>query len=171
MKALVVGYGSIGKRHCRLLQAVGLSSEDIYIAELRESRVADAHKAGHSLFTLGSDQSFDIAVVASSTSSHIGVLSNLPVTKLIYIEKPLAHDYLKVAPVARRLSKASKDCKIVVGYMLRHHPAVQQVKELIAANTFGKLLKYRWYVPSAGILGRTIVTFICLILMEVEVLC
>lgn len=153
MKALVVGYGSIGKRHCRLLQATGLPVENIFVSELQPSRKADAQDAGHSLFQLGDNASFDIAVVASSTSSHISILNQLPtVHKLIYIEKPLSHDYLQVAPVARRLHKSSSTCKIVVGYMLRHHPAVQKVKSIIESGALGKALRYHaecgMYLPN-----------------------
>lgn len=155
MRALVVGFGSIGKRHCRLLMKQGFGAADIFVAEMQEERRSDAEEAGHNLFDLGSDREaqFDIAVVACSTASHIQVLQMLPeVTKLLYIEKPLAHDFLKVAPVARSLKKRLRSAKVVVGYMLRHHPAVQVLQEKIQNQEFGKILKYRaecgMYLPN-----------------------
>ena len=146
MKALVIGYGSIGKRHCRLLQTQQLRPSDIHISELQEKRVEDALSAGHQIYNLNGseDKTFDIVVVASSTASHISILKMLPkIKKLLYIEKPLAHNFLAVAPIARRLKKTNNKAKIVVGYMLRQHPAVQVVKKIISENKLGQVLKYR----------------------------
>ena len=155
MNALVIGYGSIGKRHCRLLLAIGLETQDIFVSEMQKKRVVEAKEAGHIIFDLGSNPAanFDIVVVASSTSSHIEVLKLIPtVNKLLYIEKPLAHNFLKVAPMARSLKRRLNDAKIVVGYMLRQHPAVQNLKKRIKEKEFGKILKYRadcgMYLPN-----------------------
>ena len=56
MKALVIGYGSIGKRHCRLLQTQQLKPSDIYISELQEERLEDALLAGHQIYDLTSSE-------------------------------------------------------------------------------------------------------------------
>jgi len=147
MIALVIGYGSIGQRHCRLLQSLGLDPSDIYVADLQEDRAARAVAAGHLIFNLreqSDDNQFDIIVVAASTASHIKIIKNLPVAKkLLYIEKPLAHNFLKVAPVARQLKRSMGSAKVVVGYMLRQHPAVQEVKSIVENGKLGKILKYR----------------------------
>ena len=155
MNALVIGYGSIGKRHCRLLLSMGVETHNIFVADLQKTRVGEAQEAGYKIFNIGADTSkqFDIVVVASSTSSHIEVLKLIPkVSKLLYIEKPLAHNYLKVAPLARSLKRHIGNAKIVVGYMLRQHPAVQYIKKCIEENKFGKVLKYRsecgMYLPN-----------------------
>ena len=102
MNALVIGYGSIGKRHCRLLQEQGLEKCDIYIAELQPARIEQALSSGHKIYDLSGAviRDFDIVVVASSTASHVHVLKLLPkINKLLYIEKPIAHNFLKVAPI------------------------------------------------------------------------
>lgn len=147
MIALVIGYGSIGQRHCRLLQSLGLDANDIYVADLQEDRVASAVAAGHRIFDLkeqSDSNEFDVIVVASSTASHIEIIKNIPIAKrLLYIEKPLAHNFLKVAPVARQIKRAMGGVKVVVGYMLRQHPAVQKVKNLLKDESLGKILKYR----------------------------
>ena len=146
MNALVIGYGSIGKRHCRLLQEQGLEKCDIYIAELQPARIEQALSSGYKIYDLSGAviRDFDIVVVASSTASHVHVLKLLPkINKLLYIEKPLAHNFLKIAPIARQLKRSLGEAKVVVGYMLRQHPAVQAVKQLIENNELGKILKYR----------------------------
>ena len=80
MNALVIGYGSIGKRHCRLLLSVGLEIHNIFVAELQKTRADEAQEAGHKIFNIvgNSSKQFDIVVVASSTSSHIEVLKLIP---------------------------------------------------------------------------------------------
>ena len=64
MNALVIGYGSIGKRHCRLLLSMGVETHNIFVAELQKTRVGEAQEAGHKIFNIGADTSkqFDIVV-------------------------------------------------------------------------------------------------------------
>ena len=155
MSALVIGYGSIGNRHCRLLSKQGFKPEEIFVAELQKKRCEEAKSAGHKLFELKKDDktAFDVVVVASSTASHTNVFQILPkVNQLLYIEKPLAHNFLRVAPIARMLKRTIGSAKIVVGYMLRQHPAVQLIKNRIESKEFGNVLKYRaecgMYLPN-----------------------
>ena len=45
MNALVIGYGSIGKRHCRLLLSIGLEIHNIFVAELQKIRADEAQES------------------------------------------------------------------------------------------------------------------------------
>ena len=154
MKALIVGFGSIGKRHARILQNnIGLPSDDIYIQELDSARQEEARSLGYSISSDSAGAEFDICVVAASTSAHIPILSSLRLPqRLLYIEKPLAHDFYKVAPVARKLATQLKNGTAIIGYMLRHHPAVVEAKTIIESGDWGKVLKYRaecgMYLPN-----------------------
>lgn len=155
MKVLIIGFGSIGKRHTRIAQeALKVKPEDIFVRELIPSRIKEAKDMGLQIETPDTKVNYDIVVVAASTASHIAILKNIPTpARLLYVEKPLAHKYQEVAPIARQLSSRLKGKKrSLVGYMLRHHPAVKQAKELIASKKMGKVLKYRaecgMYLPN-----------------------
>ena len=146
MKILIIGFGSIGKRHARIaLEALKIEKENIYVRELIPSRIEEAKKLGFQIDALDTNVEFDIVVVAASTASHIAILKDIPTpVRLLYVEKPLAHKYQEVAPIARQLSsRLQGETRSLVGYMLRYHPAVKQAKDVIASKKMGKVLKYR----------------------------
>ena len=88
---------------------------------------------------------FDIVVVASSTASHVNVLKLLPkINKLLYIEKPLAHNFLKVAHRSLgNLKGRSVKLKWLLATCCVSTLQWQAVKQLIENNELGKILKYR----------------------------
>jgi predicted dehydrogenase len=153
MKILIIGFGSIGKRHARVLQkTLKISSESIFIRDLISSRKEEALNQGFNIDD--GNLSYDIVVLAASTASHIQILKDIPIPKkLLYVEKPLGHKYHELAPVLRRLMKKIKGKrKAVVGYMLRQHPAVFKIREILKSKKMGKILKYRaecgMYLPN-----------------------
>ena len=46
MKILVVGCGSIGKRHLRNLLTIGINKEDVSCVETRDDRIAEVQDYG-----------------------------------------------------------------------------------------------------------------------------
>lgn len=156
MKALVVGYGSIGRRHIDILiNNFGVEERDIFVLDLSPDRATEAEGAGLAIASPEDPPTVDICVISASTAAHESILKTLPLPrKLLYVEKPLGKDFRTIAPVARAINeRASKDgCKVVVGYMLRHHPAVKRAKEIISSGELGRVLKYRaecgMYLPN-----------------------
>ena len=123
--ALVIGYGSIGKRHCEVLRSMGVAVS-VVSRHLREadfpfypdidSAFADAH--------------FDYAVVATPTAEHRDTLSRLArhigPRDLILCEKPLFAHLAGEMPTV--------DAEIFVGYVLRAHPLLRKVKEITSGK-------------------------------------
>jgi predicted dehydrogenase len=114
-KALVIGLGSIGQRHARVLKELG---HDVATVSRRGggdyTTVADGVTGAHP----------EYAVVATETASHAGTLDELAEAGFrgtVLVEKPLfskagaAPDY----PFAR----------LVVGYNLRFHPVMTAFAE------------------------------------------
>ena len=93
MKTLVVGYGSIGSRHARLLTSLGcevavVSSRDID-HPVRYRTLADALSWKP-----------DYVVIANRTSQHYQTLKELAAsgfTGTVLVEKPLFHGYTLAA--------------------------------------------------------------------------
>ena len=143
-KAVVVGFGSIGKRHCRLLvEYFGVSNEDVLVIESQPNRSLDAASAGYTLTSFDELERSDVslAVVAASTSAHGEILRRLPRTlKRIYIEKPIGISMLDVGGALR--DKDRSETEICIGYILRQHPVIRKIVELSESVNLGPLLKY-----------------------------
>jgi len=120
MKALVIGYGSIGKRHTRVLsEQLGLQIEVV-------TCMSDcAYRHYTTLAEAGDLQRFDYFVIATETDRHYQNLLDLNAAvkdRSILVEKPLFFREAIFSDVHNR---------IFVGYNLRFHPALQKARELL----------------------------------------
>ena len=119
-KVLIIGFGSIGKRHARLLKNFKNISE-IYLLTNQNpgnfkivKKISDVKKIDP-----------DYILICSRTSEHFKHLyyieKNLK-KKIILVEKPLFNNFknLKI-----------KRNKVFVGYNLRYHPVIKFVKKYI----------------------------------------
>jgi predicted dehydrogenase len=152
MKVLFFGLGGIGQRHLRNLLAV---EPDAQVAAVRKSgrtfeitsqlqadHAVDIHeKYGIEVYTnLHDALAFkpDFAVVANATCAHVETTRALLENRIpVFLEKPVS-DSLEGVDDLVRLSRAS-DVPVMVGYMLRFHPGVQKLKELVDARAVGRL--------------------------------
>lgn len=125
MNPLVIGYGSIGKRHAEVLQQMGYSvsvvSGHLETNEFPVYRdVSAAFRSTH----------FGYIVVAVPTARHAETMRQLEpfitTEDIVFVEKPLFSDLSQTFD--------GKDWRIVVGYVLRAHPLLRRVKELIAGK-------------------------------------
>lgn len=121
MKALVLGYGSIGERHARLLVEAKCSVAVV------SRRVIDFAPQYSLLSHALSDWQPEYVVVADRTSEHRRALETLVEHGFqgrVLIEKPL-FDCLSALPV-HRFSLAA------VAYNLRFHPFLKRLKSLLS---------------------------------------
>ena len=122
MKALVVGYGSIGKRHCEVLENLDFISS-VSLVTSQEVRDKICYKNLQSVPNLSQ---FSYFIIATPTFLHLENLKFLDERvkgKIIFCEKPLFETAHKFTP---------QNNKIFVGYVLRFHPLLQKLKELLA---------------------------------------
>lgn len=121
MKVLIIGYGSIGRRHDEVLSTfVGIESIDIVTKQTLKSRVTFP-----SLEKVEVLEAYDYFIIASETYKHYEQLAYLELhvnDKLIFCEKPLFETY-------RQLDISQN--RVYVGYVLRFHPLVQKMKTLL----------------------------------------
>ena len=97
IKILIVGAGSIGKRHIRNLKKIGILSSNLLAVDKRKDRLDEVKKLDikKCFFSLKSAlrESFDAAVICSPTSMHINQCILLAKQKKhLLIEKPLSHN-------------------------------------------------------------------------------
>ena len=120
MRIGVIGFGSIGSRHARILRDFG---HDVYVVSARENK--DFPRLS-SLADLLKFHSPEYLVIASPTSQHIEDLSELSRQRfngLILVEKPLFHQSVPIPPLAAT--------QVAIGYNLRFHPFTQLLKETV----------------------------------------
>ncbi len=149
---LVIGTGSVGKRHARNLHELGCS---ISCVDPRNDRLTEAiDQEGMKL--LGSysslqealmHSSYDGAVVASPPVYHVQqsvecLRKNIPVL----LEKPVAPN-LQDAELLEAEVKDS-DAQLLLGYTWRWWPSLLRIKEMLDRGVVGKLLHVT-YVMSA----------------------
>ena len=116
-KALVIGYGSIGRRHARILSEIGCEVAVVSRRTLEEfARFADIAEAVEEVKP-------DYVVVANETSAHVAAVDALAGAGFrgkLLIEKPLG-------------DTVAKDgfALCAVAYNLRFHPAVSQLAGIL----------------------------------------
>ncbi|WP_456452327.1 Gfo/Idh/MocA family protein [Hydrogenimonas sp.] len=120
MKALVIGYGSIGRRHAGLLRAEGLAER---VDAVTSQKSCDLPRRFGTLEEIERPQEYDYFVVANETARHHETLAWLLARvrgKRILVEKPLFHR--PQAPVE------TGDNRVFVAYNLRFHPVIEALK-------------------------------------------
>jgi predicted dehydrogenase len=123
MKALVIGYGSIGQRHTRILGSLGFHtavvSSQKTIDQVAFSSVVDAMESWAP----------DHIVIASPTSQHhrdLAAIARTGFAGTCLVEKPL---FQFSQPLPTELS-----CRIAVGYNLRFLDVIQRLRELLSGE-------------------------------------
>ncbi|MGJ3259921.1 MAG: Gfo/Idh/MocA family protein [Rhodospirillales bacterium] len=123
MKALVVGYGSIGRRHAGVLAGLG---HEVAVVSRRDID----HRPAFATIEAALDAfAPDYAVVASRTVEHrddIETLSQAGFTGRLLIEKPVYDNGSDNPPENFEMLK--------VAFNLRFHPAMRRFREIVAAR-------------------------------------
>ena len=121
MKALVIGYGSIGQRHARLLQDLGLETAVV------SRRAVDAGNLYTAIPEAVADWAPEYAVIASRTHEHrddFKALAESSFKGTVLMEKPLFD---------RGCEVPGHDFKnVFVAYNLRFHPVVARFRDLLS---------------------------------------
>lgn len=123
MKSLVIGYGSIGARHARLLAARG---DDVAVVSRRDVTHAPAFRDIKEAVRAFAP---DYVVVASKTVEHrddIEALSRAGFRGRLLIEKPVYDSGAENPPEGFDSVK--------VAYNLRFHPALRRFRDIVAGR-------------------------------------
>lgn len=141
---LILGTGSVGKRHARNFQQLGCT---ISCMDPRQDRLDEIKAEGVELkssFTsaetaLSGAQSFDAVVVGSPPSYHVDQCIAALDNKLpVLLEKPVSPDLAGCTRLHQAVENAA--VPLLLGYTWRWWPPLAKVKELLADRTLGDLL-------------------------------
>ena len=150
---LIVGSGSVGRRHARNLAALGCR---ISCMDPREDRRAEL---SHETPVIGAHATMDDAlngehmdgvVVGSPTSFHVeqstaALEAGLPVL----LEKPVAIGLPEAEALGRTVDRSANGAeRLLMGYTWRWWPPLARVRELLGQGAIGRLLHVQFHMSA-----------------------
>ena len=137
MRAAVVGFGSMGKNHARILSNL----TGVELVGVVDSNPLNVSGSSFNFFNSINElleQEIDYCVVSVPTVSHEDV--SIPLIEAgvhVLIEKPISHDLAS----AERIRIAAKERKVTVavGHVERFNSALQEAKKRIEAGQLGSI--------------------------------
>lgn len=154
MNVLVIGGGSIGKRHIRNLCT--LDGVTPYSVDLREDRREETVKDGSakafaSIKDALAEVSFDAAIVANPTAYHIETCMELCDAGIhMLVEKPLDSTLDNADELVAAIEK--KNLVAMIGYCLRFKQNAARMKTMLDEGVIGRPLyakgDYSSYLPN-----------------------
>ena len=146
INALVIGCGSIGKRHIGVLLELGLTH--ITAADPSDSQLDGIRELFPSVKTVKDykealkNDRFDVAFVFTPTGMHLSVMKEvLNAGCHVFVEKPLANSTNGVDEI-KELAH-SKGLLVMVGFCFRYHEVLKRAKVLLESGTIGRLINVR----------------------------
>ena len=137
-KILVVGYGSIGKRHVENLLSIS-NLEVIVCTERNDVSKLKKHAKVYSTIKQCLEEKPDIGIIANETSLHVPTAIKLAEAGLdLFLEKPLSNSLKDV----EKLYAIVKKKKLItqMGCNMRFHPCIKKIKSMVEQQKIGKII-------------------------------
>ncbi|MCX8063326.1 MAG: Gfo/Idh/MocA family oxidoreductase, partial [Anaerolineales bacterium] len=151
MKFLIIGFGSIGRRHAQNL--LDLKQTDLLVYRTGNSTLPPEMNLDLPIET-NLERAFayqpDAVIVANPTALHLPVSIRAAQQGChIFLEKPIAHNLEGIDEFQKIVNE--KGIKVLVGFQYRFHPAIQMMRQWIKEGKIGRPLWARahWgeYLP------------------------
>lgn len=146
-RVLVVGCGSIGRRHIRNLRALGITN--FILCDTSEASLKAASAGIDDPVTTTSFRNAvllkpEAAVICTPSSLHLEMATELARHGVhILIEKPLSHTLDGVAELERLAGEKGVVAMMAMCY--RFHPAFCRIKELLDSEVIGKVCHVNYF--------------------------
>jgi len=139
LKILVIGYGSIGKRHIENLSGM----KNIKIIVCTNQKIDRFLQQNNCLVLKNLKQCINekpnAAIISNVTSNHIKTATLLASHKIhLFIEKPLSHSFDGIKILVNTIKKFN--LITMMGCQLRFHPCIKLAKKYILSNQLGKIM-------------------------------
>jgi glutamate-1-semialdehyde aminotransferase/spore coat polysaccharide biosynthesis protein SpsF (cytidylyltransferase family)/predicted dehydrogenase len=148
-RALVVGCGSIGRRHARNLKSLGVRQLGFCDTSPETLKQCREELNGEVFGDYGEAlQKFrpDMVLICTPPVYHVEeALAALRAQAHVFIEKPLSHESSGIQALIAEGRR--RDRNVQIGYNMRFHPGMQILKELIDSGKIGRVL---WLNAEAG---------------------
>lgn len=136
MRILVVGYGSIGKRHVNNILSL---DHDVIICTKKKVRFRSNKIKVCSTLNESIRYNPDVAVITNVTSMHVPTAIKLAEKNIdLFIEKPLSSCNRNI----KKLRQLIRQKKLIamVGCNFRFHECISKIKELISKKQLGRVI-------------------------------
>ena len=143
MNILIIGGGSIGKRHLKNLRQLGYNqlwvlrrSPDPSFEETHGVKVLTSFEAA-------GQESLDAVFICTPTAlHHQGLQFAIDHQLHIFMEKPLIHNASGLEKAINAMN--SFNGIFFIGFMLRYHPLVKEIKKIIDSRKLGDVYSARF---------------------------
>jgi len=141
-RVLIVGLGSIGKRHLRLAKEL-LPNADIHVLRHQQCDSIPEHANGcFSKLEEAIEFAPQLAVIASPASFHVDVAQSLALAGVhLLVEKPLSASLEGVSQLIDICSK--QNTVLMTGYNLRFLSSLQRFRDMLNERVLGRVLSVR----------------------------
>lgn len=152
MEVLLVGCGSIGRRHLRNLIALNQVKKIFVYSKVKNCLSGLKDKSKVSLVESLDDIQADLAIIANETYKHVDTALMLVRKGIhLFIEKPLSHSLSIKLNLLKKIISQNK-VKLGVGYNLRFLGAIKFVKTILSQRILGDIyfvkIEVGQYLPS-----------------------
>ena len=149
LNLLLVGCGSIGKRHAQVLTELGMKHmtacdpseeqrngmKELFPEIALTDNYDEALKTGN----------FDAVFIFTPTAMHLDMAKKALMAGChVFVEKPLAHAEEGTAEL--KALAEEKGLLVMVGFCLRYHEVLLKAKELLESGLIGRLINVRSFV-------------------------
>lgn len=138
MKILVIGYGSIGKRHVKNL--ISLGKNEIIICT-KNKEALKLEKNGIKIFSSinkALKENPEISIICNETSFHVDTAIKLAENNChLFIEKPLSNSLKNTNKLQKIIQK--KKLISMVGCNMRFHDGIKLIKKSIDKKEIGRI--------------------------------
>ncbi|MFX0014109.1 MAG: Gfo/Idh/MocA family protein [Promethearchaeota archaeon] len=144
MKILMIGLGSIGKRHITNLKFLGYHDLIAFRSRLKKEEFCEKNNVKE-YFNLDEalNEKPDIIFLTNPTSLHIPLALKVlkKTTAHLFIEKPISNSLEGLNTLQRLVEE--KGIIAMVGYNMRFHPLLKEIKSILKNNRIGEVVGYR----------------------------
>jgi predicted dehydrogenase len=143
MRGLIVGLGSIGRRHARNWAALDLGP----LAICRQTATPQPEPLGVEADLFDDLQAAlethpDVVLVTNPSSLHLEVACRaIDAGAHLFVEKPLSHTLHGIEQLLLDAQRAERH--VMVGYNFRFHPGLARLREQVRAGAIGRVVSAR----------------------------
>lgn len=149
MKILVIGCGSIGRRHARNLRELGIDDLVLYDPDQERSKSVARELQVRWVRTLdhGYREQPEAALICAPTSLHLELATEaLEHNCHLFIEKPISDSMAGVDEFLEEVENRRR--ALLVGCNFRFDPLVQTVREWVVEGSIGRIVSARFHFGS-----------------------
>ena len=139
MKVVIIGFGSIGQRHCKNL--LDESNAEIFLCTKHNLKNFKNNKRIQNLPSLEEclKKQPDVGLICNTSNLHVETAIKLAKNNChLLIEKPLSNSLKNITSL---LSLVKKNKLItLMGFNLRFHPCLIKIKQILSKNKIGRII-------------------------------